>query len=126
MGVRSMDWQKASPELGSILNDLLIDFTCYKRPMFGSPCYFVNGNMFTGVFADNIFLRLSEPDRRDILEQNIEVQSFQPRPGMFMKEYVQIPKGKISEDNFVAKWLRLSYDYVSSLPPKEKKPRKKK
>jgi hypothetical protein len=44
-----MDWEKASPELGIYLQNLLIGYNCQKKPMFGSPVYFVNDNMFAGV-----------------------------------------------------------------------------
>ena len=44
-----------------------MDYTCEKKKMFGSPVYFINRNMFAGVQADNLFIRLSEPDRAEIL-----------------------------------------------------------
>ena len=33
-----------------------------RRPMFGHPCAWVGGNMATGLFAENWWVRLS-PDR---------------------------------------------------------------
>ena len=121
-----MDWEKASPELGIELGELLAVFECQKKPMFGSPVYFIHNNMFAGVKGGSVFLRLSESDRQAIMAQSDEVQPFEPRPDFFMKEYVQLPESILFDKLFIDKWLRISYEYVNSLPPKEKKPRKKK
>jgi len=42
--------------------------------MFGYPAYFINGNMFVGVFADKLFLRLSDSDIAKITEICKEVE----------------------------------------------------
>lgn len=55
-----MPWKKANKELSDFLDGALSSFKCQKKIMFGSPAYFVNTNMFTGVFQDDIFIRLSE------------------------------------------------------------------
>jgi len=34
-----------------------------RRPVFGQPAAFVNGNMFLGVLGSEVFVRLSEADR---------------------------------------------------------------
>jgi TfoX/Sxy family transcriptional regulator of competence genes len=121
-----MEWEKASLELGIALEELLTGFPCQKKPMFGSPVYFVNGNMFTGVKGRVAFLRLSESDRKSIMEVCDEVLPFEPRPGFFMKEYVELPDSRLSDPDFTTRWLTRSYEYVAGLPPKEKPARKKK
>jgi hypothetical protein len=35
-------WKKSSPELARVLDAALIRFTCDKRPMFGSPVFWIN------------------------------------------------------------------------------------
>jgi TfoX/Sxy family transcriptional regulator of competence genes len=121
-----MAWEKASFELGTALEELLAGLPCQKKPMFGSPVYFINGNMFTGVKGQVAFLRLSGPDRTAIMEESDEVQPFEPRPGFFMKEYVELPESKLFDHDFTARWLMASYRYTAALPPKEKAVRKKK
>ncbi len=37
------------------------------RPMFGNVAAFVNGNMFMGLFGDELFVRLSEAERSELL-----------------------------------------------------------
>ena len=50
---------------------------------------FVNRNMFVGVFGSDVFVRLSEADRVQILEEGASV--FEPIHGRPMKEYVTMP-----------------------------------
>jgi TfoX/Sxy family transcriptional regulator of competence genes len=37
------------------------------RPMFGNISAFVNGNMFAGLFGNDIFVRLSDKSRQELL-----------------------------------------------------------
>ena len=93
--------------------------------MFGFPAYFLNNNMFTGTFEDNLFLRLSKVDREKIMKDHRTVRPFEPMPGRAMKEYVVLPKSLYSDKKSFSKWLNKSMKYVSSLPQKEKRREKK-
>jgi len=62
------------------------------RPMFGNVAGFVKGNMFTGLFGNDLFVRLSEADRSELLvEPGATVK--EPMTGRPMKEYVVLPTG---------------------------------
>ena len=37
------------------------------RPMFGQLSAFVNGNMFMGIFGEDVLVRLPEEDREEVL-----------------------------------------------------------
>lgn len=65
--------------------------------LFGSLVCTVNGNMFTGVHQDNLFIRLSEQDRQDILEAHDEVAPFHRLEGCVMKEYAVLPESLIRD-----------------------------
>ena len=39
------------------------------RPMFGNISAFVNGNMFAGLFGNDLFVRLSDESRKELLEK---------------------------------------------------------
>lgn len=121
-----MGWDKVSADLAVILDDLVAGYNCQKKPMFGCPVYFVNNNMFTGVKGGDVFIRLSESDRAAIQVDCDEVTPFEPRPNFIMKEYVSIPESKLSDQQFMSKWINRSYSFVLSLPPKVKKDRKQK
>ena len=60
--------------------------------MFGCPVFFVNSNMFSGVFEDDIFIRLSEKDRKELFSKYDEAAPFEPMKGRKMKEYVVLPE----------------------------------
>lgn len=112
--------------LSDTLSKLLEGYRCHKQPIFGSLVYFVNDNMFTGVKGGKVFLRLCEEDRAAIKVDCDEALPLEPRPNFFMKEYVSFPEAKLFDSMFMSQWLDRSYAYVSSLPPKVRKPRKKK
>jgi TfoX/Sxy family transcriptional regulator of competence genes len=89
----SIKWEKASPELGKLLEEAVSDLHAEKKFMFGSPVYMVNRNMFTGVHASNIFLRLCEADRKKIAAYYDESSPFEPVRGRVMKEYMTVVRG---------------------------------
>ena len=90
------------------------------RPMFGNFSAFVNGNMFFGVFGDNLFLRLSEEDRAEILK-NKGAALLEPMKGRPMKDYVVVPRVWRDDPQTLQFWVSRSLDWSGSLPPKKKK-----
>jgi len=85
--------------------------------MFGYPCRFVNGNMFTGLHENNMVLRLFENDREKFLKLE-NAKQFKPMPNRVMKEYVVIPPQMINDENLLKPWMQLSLNYAKSLPKK--------
>ncbi len=115
------EWKKAPAEIIEFILEKMKDKKCDYRKMFGYPAYFSNGNMFVGVFADKLFLRLSDIDIAKITEACKDIRRFEPIRGRPMKGYVFLPKSVYSNDEFFEEWLNKSINYVSSLPPKQKK-----
>lgn len=120
-----MAWKKASQELTVLLEESLETFDVEPRKMFGSPVYFVKGNMLAGVHQDSIMLRLKPEDQEKLFAEHDEAAPFEPM-GRRMKEYVVLPPSIYDNSDEMQKWLNISYDYVVSLPMKEKKKRNKK
>lgn len=120
-----MAWRKPSQELAEHLDNCVLRFHPEKRKMFGHPVHFVNNNMFAGIFGDEIFIRLSEADRDRLFTEVDEAQQFEPIEGRPMREYVVIPESIHGNAQMFDEWLDKSFTYVSSLPAKEKKVRKK-
>ena len=114
-------WKKSSPELGKLLEGALIRFTCDQRKMFGSPVYMINRNMFAGVHQDNLFIRLSEADRKSILSKVAGAAQFEPLKGHIMKEYITLPEPVYKDAEALEHWLKLSHAYAAALPPKASK-----
>ena len=93
--------------------------------MFGMPCAFVNGNLFLGVFADGLTLRLP-PDRLAALQQQEGVGAFEPMEGRPWKNYIFVSASRWGESAELAGWAREALAHTATLPPKVGKPRKKK
>ncbi len=108
--------------LSAELEESLSDFPLVVgKKMFGQPAFFVNGNMFAGVFGDQVFIRLSEADRDEFLKGFDEASLFEPVSGRSIKEYVSVPESLFHEDALFRGFLNKSYSYASSLPVKKKK-----
>jgi TfoX/Sxy family transcriptional regulator of competence genes len=118
-----MAWKKASQELGELLAEATGPFECQRKMMFGSPVYVLNGNMFTGVHQDNVFVRLSVEDRGALLAENDEAAPFEPMPGRAMKEYMVLPEAIINDPQELHRWLERSHRFAASLPLKQPKAR---
>ena len=119
-----MAWKKPSEELSKFLEESISSFNVKKKKMFGCPVFFANDNMLTGVFENDIFIRLSEKDRAKIMSEYDEVIPFEPLKGRIMKEYVVLPDHLYNDPEKFQELLNLSYNYVSSLPSKKKKEKK--
>jgi TfoX/Sxy family transcriptional regulator of competence genes len=107
-----MVWRKPTPELIQFLDEVLARYDCQRKPMFGSPVYWVNGNMFAGVHQNSLFLRLSEADRQAVFAATDEATPFEPMPGRPMREYVVLPETLFPE------WVERAHRYALTLPPK--------
>lgn len=88
------------------------------RPMFGSVAAFAGGQMFMGLFADDLFFRLGEADRQLVLAAG--GGALEPMPGRPMREYVTLPRWQTHSDT-ARSWAARSLDYAISLPPKPPK-----
>jgi TfoX/Sxy family transcriptional regulator of competence genes len=120
-----MAWKKAPQELVDFLSNILNDVECQKRMMFGYPAYFIKGNMFIAAHQDNLILRVSKEAKEGLKKQFCGVGDFEPMPGRVMKEYLVIPEDVYRNKDVFTKLLEMSLEYVSSMPPKVKKKRKK-
>jgi TfoX/Sxy family transcriptional regulator of competence genes len=124
-----MPWEKPSPELTRTLDDAVASaageagIAVELKPMFGCPAYFVNGNLFAGVQAQNVMLRLPEDGRAEIT--SLGGGPFEPMPGRPMREYVVLPAAVLNDPAATAAWVLRGARHAAALPPKQKKPRKK-
>ena len=121
-------WEKPNEKLVKLLDEtvsgLEFDLPVDYRPMFGCPAYFTGGNMFAGVWQETMMLRLSEDDRGRVTAAG--GRPFEPMPGRVMREYVALPPDMVADRAAAALWVGKAAAYAASLPPKAKKPRKKK
>ena len=113
-----MAWEKVSEELSGLLEKKLAGYNCEKKKMFGCPVWFVNNNMFAGVFGQGVFIRLSLKDREELLSEFDEAAPFEPMKGRVMKEYISLPDSVVGDGAVLDKWLEIGYGFASSLPQK--------
>jgi len=92
--------KKASEELNQLHASLVAPYPSEKRQMFGFQVYFVNGNMFTGIYEDRVTLRLGVDDKAAMLAKHDEIAPFTPM-GREMREYVLIPEQLLADAAFV-------------------------
>jgi TfoX/Sxy family transcriptional regulator of competence genes len=118
-------FKKSPPELIQQFDLALAPFPkAERRQMFGYPCAFANGNMFVGLFADRLMLRLSDDERAKFLKLK-GARLFEPFPGRPMREYVEVPPEVLNSKAKLKNWLSKSYAYALALPAKETKKKKK-
>jgi TfoX/Sxy family transcriptional regulator of competence genes len=86
------------------------------KPMFGSVAAFAETQMFMGLFANELFVRLGEAERAELTALGGGV--LEPMPGRPMREYVTLP-GWQSRPDFVRDWAARSLQYALALPPKK-------
>lgn len=120
-----MTWKKAPEELVKFLAENLKDLECESRTMFGYPVYFINNHMFIGLHQENLFLRVAPADKEELHEKDEGIKPFEPIPNRIMKEYAVIPAHLYTNPKIFKELVTKSLHYVSSLPPKEKKKKKK-
>src|SRR5664280_1574730 len=121
-----MKWRKPREDLVALLDEVIpqgeapVEF----KPMFGGPCYWSGGNMFAAVHQESIIVRLGEQDRAALLAEP-GAHLFEPMEGRPMREYVAFPDAMLADKDALRAWLGKGLANAASLPPKEKKPRKK-
>lgn len=114
-----MQWKKTPPELAAKFDRAAPkDPSVVRKPMFGYPALYLNGNMFAGTFQDKIVTRLSEADRARALKAG--AKPFEPMPGRPMKEYVVVPAADVGKPAALAKWVEQARTYAATLPEKTK------
>jgi len=116
---------KAPEEMVRLFGDALKDFPmATTRKMFGYPAAFVNGNMFTGLFQEEMFLRLSDEDRAAIRKE-YGTPLFEPIPGRPMRNYVLVPHYILKSPRLLRTWVTKGMEYAKSLPPKKQRTKAK-
>ena len=90
--------------------------TVTMRPMFGNLAAFVNGNLFAGLFGEDLFVRLSEDESAKVRKQG--GREFAPMPGRPMRGYVTVPGTWRSKPKPVEGWIKLALEQTGHMPPK--------
>jgi len=92
------------------------------RPMFGNLAGFVNGNMFCGLFGEDLFVRVSKDDQARVRKQG--GRPFEVMPGRAMTGYVMVPAGWQKKPDATGAWIVTALSWSRALPAKDKAARK--
>jgi hypothetical protein len=115
-------FDKSSPELVARFNSTLerhVAPDVVLRKMFGYPCAWVNGNMATGLFAEQWWVNVSDADRDTLLAMPGGTP-FEVMPGKAMGRNVTLPPEVLATDAFVDRYIAKALDFTLTLPPKQK------
>ncbi len=116
-----MKWIKTPPELKAKFEAASpSDPRVVRKPMFGYPALYLNGNMFAGTFQDRIVIRLSEAGRAEAM-RSVKATAFEPFAGHPMKEYVVLPRAVVDKPSALGSWIGKGRAYAATLPAKAAK-----
>lgn len=96
------------------------------KPMFGNLSAFVNGNMFAGLFGEDLFVRLPEPEIAAVKKQG--GRDFEPMAGHAMRGYVVVPGTWRTKPDPAGVLIKRALTLTRAMPAKapKKKPAAKK
>ncbi len=118
-----MEMPKAAPATVRTFVELVPeDPTVTTKKVFGHPAAFVNGNMFFGVFGEQLFVCLSEADSVEA-DQIPGFGPFEPMPGRAMRGYRVLPPPIRGDRRKAGAWVGKALAFAAALPPKRPKPR---
>jgi TfoX/Sxy family transcriptional regulator of competence genes len=89
------------------------------KPMFGQLSAFVNGNMFCGLFGDDLVVRLPEPEIAKVKQQG--GSDFEPMAGHKMGGYVRLPVEWGSKPAPASALIRRALTLARAMPAKASK-----
>jgi TfoX/Sxy family transcriptional regulator of competence genes len=115
-----MKFSKSSDELVETFTAVFpAQASAEKRQMFGYPCGFVNGHMFAGLFAESLFVRVTETDQKAL--EALGGAPFAPMANRPMRGYLCVPPAMHKDRVALKNWLGRAAAHAASLPPKVKK-----
>ena len=116
-----MKLTRSSPALIATFDAVFpADARAERKLMFGYPSGFVNGNMFAGLFAEDLFVRVSDDEQKSLLSLP-GAHVLEPMPGRPMKGYACVPAALHDDRAALKKWMAKAIAHTASLPPKVKK-----
>lgn len=88
-----------------------------RKPMFGYPAAFAEGNLVCSLYQDAVVVRLGKDGAaRAVAEHG--ARQFAPMPGRTMTGYVLVPPTDAEQQETLATWLRQALDFTLTLPKK--------
>ena len=103
-----MAWKKSPPELiAAFARVVPSGGGAERRPMFGYPAAFVNGNMFAGLHEDRVVLRLDEAGIAEAKQHG--ATDFEPMPGRRMTGWVAVTGALSADEPALRRWVARAF-----------------
>ena len=99
------------------LRDVLADTqNVTEKNMFGGIAFLVNGHMCCGVTNETLMVRVGAKNYESALARaHARTMDFTGKP---LRGFVYVAAAGLETDDGLASWVRLSLDFVTTLPPK--------
>jgi len=113
---------KSSPELVARFSAVMDRHAApdiVRKQMFGYPGAWVGGNMLTGLFGEEWWVRVPDGDREALLAMP-GAHPLEVMPGKAMGSSVTLPADVVSSDALLDGWLAKAIAHARTLPPKAK------
>ena len=115
-----MAWKKSPPELiAAFARVVPSGGGAERRPMFGYPAAFVNGNMFAGLHEERVVLRLDEVGIAEAKQHG--ATDFEPMPGRRMSGWVAATGPLTADEPALRRWVARAFRHTATLPPKARR-----
>lgn len=120
-------WPDMDRAMEERIDGLLVSMPVRRKKMFGTSAWFLESNdqMFAGVWADGVMVRLGQDETSSLVKSG-DAEQFDPMGGRPMREYVFVNGEKAPEDADLLNWLGRAADFTATLPAKVKKAKTKK
>ena len=105
--------------LAERVRSVLPDQNITNRPMFGSICFMVNGNLLCGAGKKGLMIRTDPAREADTLKSPHVAPVHMSE--CKMPGFLRVGPDGLSSDEDLERWIGLAMDYVSQMPAKEKK-----
>mgnify|MGYP001160566612 FL=1 len=119
-------WPQKDELLIERIDGLLSAAPVRRKNFFGTVAWFLESNdlIFAGAWGQGVMLRLGEERARSLIESG-EAAVHDPTGRRPKREYVYLGKNRVQSDAVLLDWLARAREFVGTLPPVTKKPRKK-
>ena len=115
-----MAWKKSPPALIAAFERVVpAGGGAERRPMFGYPAAFVQGNMFAGLHEDRVVLRLDEAGITEAKGQG--ATDFEPMPGRRMTGWVAMTGPLVADEPALRRWIARAFRHTTTLPAKARR-----
>lgn len=118
-------WPQKDESLIERIDGLLSAAPVRRKNFFGTIAWFLESNdlIFAGAWGDGVMVRLGE-ERASTLIKSGEADPHDPTGHRPKREYVFLDRTRIMNDHVLLDWFEQASEFVGTLPPVAKKPRR--